>query len=264
MEPNDVANATEEEAFDVGMRQNAMEHDAADVNRDTKLDFGEFSALIREREEGTHTEAELHARFASIDENDNNRIDLDEYIRFSLRDSLSRSSSRVVDLFHAWDEDDSGFIDLKEFRKAMRCLGFDAAPREEIEAVFNQLDEDSSGSLEYKELNRMLRIGAGSALDAALMPGAMGEISGASENKHALRRGKMAGRVGNVLATTVTLKPTADGASVVDQLKQILKENAVRVIDLFRSWVSGRWKQTRWRNSDARSVLAAHHSAAWF
>ena len=44
----------------------AMEHDAADVNNDTKLDFAEFSAMIREREEGTHTEEELRARFAAI------------------------------------------------------------------------------------------------------------------------------------------------------------------------------------------------------
>ena len=51
-EPDDVGNEEEEEAFDVGMRQNAMEYDAADVNKDTKLDFGEFSAMIRERESG--------------------------------------------------------------------------------------------------------------------------------------------------------------------------------------------------------------------
>ena len=34
---DDTANGAAEEAFDVGMRQNAMEHDAHDVNRDTKV-----------------------------------------------------------------------------------------------------------------------------------------------------------------------------------------------------------------------------------
>ena len=234
-EPDDVANAREEEAFDAGMRQNAMEFDAADANRDTKLSYDEFCAMIREREEGEHTEEELRARFTSIDENNNNRIDLDEYIFFSLRDSLARSSSRVVDLFREWDEDESGSVDLREFRKAIGALGFDA-PREEVEAVFKQLDKDGSGSIQYKELNAMLRVGAGSALDAALLPGAAGEISIASENRHALRRGKMSGTKGGVLATSVKLAPAADGQSVVDQLVEILNQNAVRVIDLFRSW----------------------------
>ena len=234
-EEDDVANAEEEEAFETGMRQNAMEFDAADVDRDTKLTFDEFCAMIREREEGTHTEKELRARFESIDTNQNNRIDLDEFIRFSLRDALARSSARVIDLFRDWDEDDSGSVDMKEFRKAITALGFDA-PREEIENVFKELDKDKSGMLEYKELNKMLRSGAGSNLDPSLLPGAMGEIKAKGENRHALRRGKMSGQKGGVLATSVKLEPGANGQSVIDQLREILNKNAVRVIDLFRSW----------------------------
>ena len=233
-EEDDVANADPEEAFDVGMRQNAMEFDAADVDRDAKLDFTEFSALVREREAGTHSDDELQARFASIDTNMNNQIDLDEYIRYSLRDALARSSSRVIDLFREWDEDQSGTIELSEFRMAMKACGFDV-PKAEIDAVFAQLDKDGSGKLEYKELNKMLRTGAGSTLDPALRPGAMGDISGKSANKHALRRG-MSGRKGAVLATSVKLAPVEEGGSVVDQLRGILNQNAVRIIDLFRDW----------------------------
>jgi Ca2+-binding EF-hand superfamily protein/tetratricopeptide (TPR) repeat protein len=235
VEPNDVANAHEEEAFEVGMRQNAMEFDAADVNRDTKLDFGEFSAMIKEREHGAHTEEELRARFKSIDENNNDRVDLDEFIRFSLRDALHRSSSRVIDLFREWDEDDGGTISQKEFTQAITALGFDAPPQE-IAAVFRQLDVDKSGSIEYKELNKMLRSGAGSNLDPALRPGAMGEIKAKGENKHALRRGQMSGKKGAVLPNSVKLEAVSDGKSVVEQLREILNKNAVRVIDLFRSW----------------------------
>ena len=211
-----------------------MEYDAADVDKDTKLDFNEFSAMIKDREHGEHTEEELRARFKSIDENNNNRIDLDEFIRFSLRDALSRSSARVIDLFRDWDEDSSGTVDLKEFRKAILALGFEA-PKEEIEAVYKQLDKDGSGSIDYKELNKMLRSGAGSNLDPALMPGAV-DIQAKGAPKHALRRGKMSGTKGGVLATSVKLQPTEEGGSVVEQLREILNKNAVRVIDLFRSW----------------------------
>ena len=250
-EADDIANEHEEEAFEVGMRQNAMEYDAADVNKDRELDFAEFCAMIREREAGEHTEAELRARFNSIDENNNNRIDLDEFIRYSLRDALQRSSSRVIDLFREWDHDESGSIDAKEFRKAIKALGFDATD-EEINGVFKQLDVDGSGSIEYKELNKKLRSGAGSSLDPALRPGAMGEIKAKGENKHALRRGKMSGKKNAVLASSVQLEPVENGKSVIEQLKEILNKNAVRVIDLFRSWdedMNGKIDAKEFRNA---------------
>ena len=47
----DVA-GTGEEDFEDGMRQNAMERDAADADNDGKLDFGEFCQFVRDREEG--------------------------------------------------------------------------------------------------------------------------------------------------------------------------------------------------------------------
>ena len=73
----------------------------------------------------------------------------------------------------------------------------------------------------------MLRSGAGSTLDPALMPGAMGEIKAKGVNKNALRRGKMSGKKGGVLATSVKLEPGANGQSVVDQLREILNKNSV-------------------------------------
>ena len=230
----DVA-GTGEEDFETGMRQNAMEFDAADVNKDSQLDFGEFSKMVREREQGTHTEEELRARFDSIDTDHNQKIDLEEFIAYSLRDALSRSASRVIDLFRQWDEDESGSVEIHEFRRAIAALGFDA-PIAEVDAVFKQLDADGSGQLEYKELNKMLRKGAGSSLDASLQPGAMGEIKTKGENKHALRRGVASGKKNAVLPSSVTLEMGPEGKPINEQLREILNQNAVRVIDLFRSW----------------------------
>ena len=45
----------EEEEFYSGMRQNAIGHEAADADADGMLDFAEFSKLIRDREEGHHS-----------------------------------------------------------------------------------------------------------------------------------------------------------------------------------------------------------------
>jgi len=235
VEADDVANEQEEEKFDQGMRQNAMEYDAHDIDRDTKLSFEEFSAMIREREAGEHSEEELRSRFNSIDENNNNRIDLDEFIKFSLRDALSRSSARVIDLFREWDEDDSGTVDAKEFGKAIRALGFEAT-KEEINAVFKSMDADGSGEIEYKELNKKLR--ATTAIDPSLQAGAAGKIETRADllakgkEKRALTR---VGKKGAALSASIQLVPQ-EGKSVLDQLKEILNENAVRVIDLFRDW----------------------------
>ncbi len=44
---------TGEEDFETGMRQNAMERDAADADQDGKLDFDEFCQFVRDREEGS-------------------------------------------------------------------------------------------------------------------------------------------------------------------------------------------------------------------
>ena len=43
-----------------------------------------------------------------------------------LRDTLSKHAVRVIDLFREWDDDGSGQIDKKEFRKALQALGFKA------------------------------------------------------------------------------------------------------------------------------------------
>ena len=53
-EEDDVANAEEEEAFDTGMRQNAIDFQVADADADNKLDFNEFCQMVRERELGEH------------------------------------------------------------------------------------------------------------------------------------------------------------------------------------------------------------------
>ena len=169
--PDDVANAEAEEAFETGVRQNAMEFDAHDLDGDAKLDFQEYCKLVREREEGEHDEATLRARFDDLDGDGSGKVDMHEYIRFALRDALARSSTRVHEIFEAWDEDGSGRIDQSEFRKAVRALGFNARD-EDLDAVFLDFDVDGGGSIEYAELNKKLRQFSG--IEAA--------------NRHSLRR----------------------------------------------------------------------------
>ena len=152
---NDVAGSGEEH-FDQGMRNNAAERDAADGDSDHRLSFDEFCVFLREREEGEFTEEELKIRFELLDPDGSGWIEMHEYLQWSLRDALSRSSQRIIDLFKVWDEDKSGAVDKREFFKAVRALGFDVE-QSDTDAVFKALDADGSGMLEYAELNDKLR-----------------------------------------------------------------------------------------------------------
>jgi Ca2+-binding EF-hand superfamily protein len=231
--PADVAGSGEVD-FVTGMRYNAADRDAFDANDDKKLDFVEFCAFLRDREQGNIPDVELRSRFDALDENGNGFIDMDEYLQWSLKDALSRSSSRVVDLFRAWDEDQSGSVDKREFYKAVKALGFDIR-REDTDAVFDSLDEDRSGKLEYAELNKMLRKGVGSERTKR-------NLKRAPTQRETGRYAKLTAKNMNAnyvsarLATLpATVKLTASsGMSVQEQLRDVLKmsiENARRQAD---------------------------------
>ena len=94
-----------QETFRTAMRNNAMEYDEAEAMDDAAdgLSYSEFCVLVRERELGDHPDAELRQRFLSLDVSGSGRVSKAEYLRFSLRDSLSRSVTRVKEVFAAWD-----------------------------------------------------------------------------------------------------------------------------------------------------------------
>ena len=121
------------------------------------LSFPEFCALVREREPGEHTDGELHQRFLAADIDGSGRVSKAEYMRFALRDTLSRSVTRIKEIFAAWDEDGDGLIDAAEFRRAVRALGLGDVSNRELDLLFREFDEDGSGQVSRFELDRKLR-----------------------------------------------------------------------------------------------------------
>ena len=231
----DVA-GTGEEDFEAGMKQNAMERDAADADQDGKLDFAEFCQFVRDREVGEHLDADLKKRFNDLDKDGSGKVDMSEYLLWSLKDALIRSSARVVDLFKKWDEDRSGKINKREFTHAVRALGFREINDEMAGQCFDQLDDDKSGELEYKELNLMLRKDHKAAV--ALKRATAKDVSSDSRAAKMTRKNMNANYESAKMAA---LPPMArldvgTGVSVADQLANILAENSVKLIDLFREW----------------------------
>jgi Ca2+-binding EF-hand superfamily protein len=242
-EVDDVTNGEEEENFQAGMRQNAADFQAHDTDQDGKLDFNEFCALVREREMAEFSEEELRARFVALDADGSGQVDVSEYIRFSFRDALARSSTRAIDLFRQWVEGGSGEIEKKEFRRAIKSMGFDfIANDKEIDMIFNEFDTDGSGKVDYKELNKHLRQGAGSKIDPLLFAGAAGEIGTKSENRH---KNKFSGAGGGGPPKTKvgSARPKAPNTPklttqdlIVEDLYKTLSRNAPRLEQLFKRW----------------------------
>ena len=98
------------------------------------------------------------------------KIDLDESSDKSyadqMREALSKNAVRVIDLFRAWDADDSGGIDRAEFHEAMQQLskqeGMGLA-EDELEAFqgtyggsgdFDDIDTNGDGEVSTEEFDR--------------------------------------------------------------------------------------------------------------
>ena len=228
-----------------------------------QLDFGEFCQFVRDREEGEFTEEELKKRFDALDEDGSGKVDMAEYLLWSLKDALARSANRVVDLFRAWDEDRSGTVDKEEFHKAIRALGFEVE-RADSDAVFESLDDDNSGALEYKELAEMLRKGAGSEKAKAALK------RGSFQARDTSRGAKLTAKNINVnyqASRVAALPPMAklevsDEKSIQQQLAEIVEKNNVKLIgtraDVLARMHHSTHAARTWRcmRASARTLLA--------
>ena len=83
---------------------------------------------------------------------------------------FSYSLDNVHSAFAAFDDDNSGLMDLEEFEKAMHQLDLGLSP-DQVKEVFEAVDADASGRIDYREFAAELvkKHGAGAQLEAASM-----------------------------------------------------------------------------------------------
>merc|ERR1711871_1752545 len=61
----------------------------------------------------------------------------------------------IREAFNLFDADNSGAIDVRELKAAMRALGFEVK-KEELKKMINDIDNDGNGSIEFQEFLEMM------------------------------------------------------------------------------------------------------------
>ena len=77
-------------------------------------------------------------------------LDIDESLGLDqvdeqIRDYLSQKGVRVIELFRQWDDDGTGKIEKKEFRRGMKELGLTVGEKQ-LDELFDMWDPDKSGA----------------------------------------------------------------------------------------------------------------------
>merc|ERR1712085_147882 len=61
----------------------------------------------------------------------------------------------IREAFNPFDADNSGAIDVRELKAAMRALGFEVK-KEELKKMISDIDNDGNGSIEFQEFLEMM------------------------------------------------------------------------------------------------------------
>ena len=162
-----------------------------------------FCQLVQEREASVPSQLELAYRFQELDPAMIGHVSVGDYVQDSLKEVLRQSSSNASEMFSSLDEGQEGDISAKEFRRAVRTLGFQMTSAE-LNGVLATLSVlCKPGHVPYLEIQRIL-------CNYVAQPDNLGRGFDATHAK------------GN--------------AEVVDQLREQLSFNRARIIDVFLTW----------------------------
>ena len=124
-----------------------------------EVDFEGFCDIMRERSGVVQSTDTLLELFKQLHISPTGMADRDESLCLALATALGNMHARAIDLLRSWDDDNSGTVDKREFRKAMKAMGFQEESNTILDALFDKLDIDGSGKLEYKELADLVKRG---------------------------------------------------------------------------------------------------------
>ena len=182
--------------------------------------WADFKELASELEPDREwADGDLRKRFDELHP-EKGKVFTQDYRITLLFETLSKKAPKVIDLFRQWDSDNSATVDKDEFTNALRSLGFDYSTAD-IDLVFTHLDGDGSGLVDYIELNAKLRPQTCRSQAIKLRTSVQLKRGGARKiNTNSKRK----------------LKSGMGAASAADQIQAILRENFLKVFDVFKMW----------------------------
>lgn len=228
------SNAKEsQKAAEAAMRDHGMNFGVADRDGSRTLDLDEFTMLITSKMGQDAKGEPLKARtiktwFDSLDTDGDGSISMGEFFVFALQESLERSSAKggLLGFFERWDTDDNNVMTRAEVERMAEKLGFGDVAKELLE----EFDDNDSDAITYAELVGALR-----------SKGKMTKVRNQFQNRYSdeQRAAKEMAKEGQQQQASAALSapaPTAAGKGTGDlmALKQWLRKNADRVVDMFR------------------------------
>ncbi|KAI9206397.1 uncharacterized protein BJ171DRAFT_440489 [Polychytrium aggregatum] len=141
--------------------------------------------------------------------------------------------TEIREAFSLFDSDGSGSISVKEWRIAMKALGFEPT-REEMKRIMKEVDSDGSGTIEYKEFLELIERRMAEKSSRMEMTEVFGLFDGLREGKlsiHSLRQ--TVARLGEDFLDSELKEMIdeadrdADGEVTVDDFIRIMKKTNI-------------------------------------
>ena len=157
-------------------------------------------------------------------------------VRGQLQVSMAKlAMTRLIDVFRAWDSDESGKISKKEFSAALATLGMNG-DKEEVDRMFEEFDLNHDGELDYEELSKAIGPVRGGARGKTSRPPADkaaggGRSGGGGGGSGGGGDGGSGGGGGATVGESLTLPP----ASLVDRVREKMLRRMGRVCDIFQA-----------------------------
>ena len=127
--------------------------EAFDKVNDGQITFQELKEGLLQLKSANINEEEIKRLFDSIDVDKNGRIDYSEFLAATLQKVNYSKQERLLEAFHKFDKDNSGFITKDELISTLKAS---KSQEKEIEEIIKAVDKNGDGNIDYMEFLELM------------------------------------------------------------------------------------------------------------
>ena len=127
--------------------------EAFDKVNDGQITFQELKEGLLQLKSANIKEEDIKRLFDSIDVDKNGRIDYSEFLAATLQKVNYSKQERLLEAFHKFDKDDSGFITKDELISTLKAS---KSQEKEIEEIIKAVDKNGDGNIDYMEFLELM------------------------------------------------------------------------------------------------------------